>query len=120
MSVALGNAAITLGLLACVTAVGVIVAGLRTSRSDLLIWARPLATASLVASLVAVTVMQVALLTNDTSLKYVADEGSSRTPFPFNVATMWSALEGSILLWGLLLSIFTVAVASKYRKRLTD
>ncbi|MFN8051901.1 MAG: heme lyase CcmF/NrfE family subunit [Acidimicrobiales bacterium] len=120
MSVALGNAAITLGLLACVAGVAVLVAGLRRSNPAQLVWSRPLASVALLGSIIAVGIMQVALLTNDTSVKYVADEGSSKTPFPFNVATMWSALEGSILLWGLLLTIFTVAVAAKFRRRLTD
>ena len=38
----------------------------------------------------------------------------------FNVATMWSALEGSILLWALILAGFTVHVARKFRQRLSD
>jgi len=120
MSVAVGNAAITLGLVACLAGVAVLVRGLRRHDDRPLVLARPLSTLALVAAVVAVGVMQVALLTNDTSVRYVADEGSSSTPFPFNVATMWSALEGSILLWGLLLTVFTVAVAAKFRRRLTD
>jgi cytochrome c-type biogenesis protein CcmF len=120
MSVALGNAAITLALVACVLGVGALVVGLRRGDQSLLIWARPASTTALVGVALAVGVMQIALLTNDTSVKYVADEGSKTTPFPFNVATMWSALEGSILLWGLLLAAFTVAVATKFKRRLTD
>lgn len=120
MSVALGNAAITLGLVACVVGVTVLVVGVRSSNVRLLVLARPVASLSLTAAIIAVGVMQIALLTNDTSVKYVADEGSSATPFPFNVATMWSALEGSILLWGLLLTVFSVAVVSKFKRRLDD
>ena len=120
MSVALGNAAITLGLVACIIGVGTLVLGLRRGDEKLLIWSRPVSTVALVAAVAAVGVMQIALLTNDTSVKYVAEAGSKRTPFPFDVATMWSALEGSILLWGLLLTIFTAAVAAKFRRRLTD
>ena len=37
--------------------------------------------------------MQVALLTDDFSLAYVANHHSSNTPFPFDVATAWAALE---------------------------
>jgi cytochrome c-type biogenesis protein CcmF len=64
--------------------------------------------------------MQRALITRDFSLEYVANNGSSATPAVYNVATMWSALEGSILLWGLVLAGFTVAVVIKFRDRLTD
>ncbi len=120
MSVLLGNAAISLGLAACVVGIGALLIGLRSGKEKLLLWARPMSTLALVAALGAVGVMQVALLTNDTSVKYVAEEGSKTTPFPFDVATMWSALEGSILLWGVLLTAFTVAVAAKFKSRLTD
>ena len=42
---------------------------------------------------------------------YVADNGSRRrTPPLFNFATLWSALEGSILLWALILAGYTAAV----------
>ena len=37
--------------------------------------------------------MQLALLTDDFSLAYVANHHSSNTPFPFDVATAWAALE---------------------------
>mgnify|MGYP002682116518 CR=1 FL=1 len=46
--------------------------------------------------------------------------GSSRTPALYNVATLWSALEGSIILWALVLSGYLVAVLRKFRDRLTD
>jgi cytochrome c-type biogenesis protein CcmF len=60
--------------------------------------------------------MQIALLSDDFSLAYLANHHSSTTPFPFDVATAWAALEGSILLWGLVLAVFTWAVAVRYRK----
>ena len=66
-----------------------------------------------VASMVA---MEVALLSDDFSLVYVANHHSTTTPFPFDLATGWAALEGSIVLWGLVLAGFTWAVVSKYRK----
>ena len=44
-------------------------------------------------------VMARALITRDFTVAFVAQNGSSRTPPLFNVATLWSALEGSILLW---------------------
>ena len=45
---------------------------------------------------------------------------SKHTPFPFNVATLWSALEGSILLWATVLAGYLVAIALKFRNRATD
>ena len=71
-------------------------------------------------AVVAVIAMQRALITRDFSVSFVHDNGSARTPRLFNVATMWSALEGSILLWALVLSGFTLHVARKFRHRLSD
>jgi hypothetical protein len=51
-------------------------------------------------AVLAVAAMERALITRDFSLEYVANNGSHSTPALFNVATLWSALEGSIMLWG--------------------
>jgi len=59
----------------------------------------------------AVTVMQTALLTDDFSVKYVAEHSISTSPTWVKVATMWAALEGSILLWAWLLSGYTALLA---------
>ncbi len=70
----------------------------------------------LAGAVVAMVAMQLALLTDDFSLAYVANHHASTTPFPFDVATAWAALEGSIILWGLVLAGFTWAVLRRYRK----
>ena len=74
----------------------------------------------LAGALIAVFAMQRALQVRDYSLAYVQEVGSSTTPTLYNVAAMWSALEGSILLWVLVLAIFTAAVAWRFRKRVDD
>ena len=74
----------------------------------------------LAGALIAVFAMQRALQVRDYSLAYVQDVGSSTTPTLYNVAAMWSALEGSILLWVLVLAGFTAAVAWRFRKRVDD
>jgi len=68
----------------------------------------------LAGALVAMGAMQVALLSDDFTLAYVANHHSSATPFPFDVATAWAALEGSIILWGLVLAVFTRVVARRH------
>ncbi|HWL45540.1 MAG TPA: heme lyase CcmF/NrfE family subunit [Ilumatobacter sp.] len=73
-----------------------------------------------IGALLSVVAMQVALQQRDYSLKYVQDVGSYTTPWLYNVAAMWSALEGSILLWVAVLAGFTAAVAWRFRKRSAD
>ncbi|MEJ7800217.1 MAG: heme lyase CcmF/NrfE family subunit [Ilumatobacter sp.] len=71
-------------------------------------------------ALIAVFAMQRALETRDYSLAYIQDVGNSTTPGIYNIAAMWSALEGSILLWVLVLAGFTAAVAWRFRARADD
>jgi len=68
----------------------------------------------------AVIMMQRALITRDFSMAYIQQVGSADTPALYNIAAMWSALEGSILLWSLILAGFTAAVAWRFRKRTDD
>lgn len=119
MNLALGTAGLVLGLAASILGVGVAVSGLR-GRPDRLLLLRPIAVVGLLGALASFAAMEIALLTNDTTVRFVAEHGSSKTPFPFSAATLWSALEGSILLWALILCGYTVAVANKFRSRLRD
>ena len=67
-----------------------------------------------------VAVMQYALITHDFSLAYVAQNNATFTPLLYSITGMWSALEGSLLLWTLLLSGLIVAVTRYYRGRNDD
>ena len=74
----------------------------------------------LAGALMAVIAMQRALHMRDYSLAYIQQVGSRATPELYNIAAMWSALEGSILLWVVILAGFTAAVAWRFRKRTND
>ena len=116
-NVALGSAAVAAGLGAAL--MGLVVTGLGLT-GHLRFWlrySRQLTFLMAAAAVMAVVVMERALITRDFTVKFVADNGSSTTPPVFNVATLWSALEGSILLWALVLCGYAVAVAAKFSKR---
>ncbi len=49
--------------------------------------------------------LEVGLLTDDFSIAYIANHSSTSTPLLFKFASAWGALEGSILLWGLVLGL---------------
>jgi cytochrome c-type biogenesis protein CcmF len=74
----------------------------------------------LAGALLSVIAMQRALQVRDYSLDYVQKVGSNSTPTLYNVAAMWSALEGSILLWVVVLAGFTGAIAWRFRGRADD
>src|SRR5438128_7474922 len=60
--------------------------------------------------------MVAALLSNDFHLRYVAENSSRETPAFFKVLALWSADDGSLLLWNLILAGFVAAVAFRFRK----
>jgi len=116
----LGHTAVLLGLLACTAGIVTLAFGLRTGQANLLRSGRSYAWLVLAAAVLAVVVMERALITHDFSLSYVAANGSRETPLLFTVSSLWGALAGSILLWTLVLSLYTAGVVVKFRTRATD
>ena len=74
----------------------------------------------LVAAALAAGAMEHALISRDFSLAYVAQNDGQGTPLLFRITGMWSALQGSILLWTLILTGYLAAVAWHFRRRATD
>lgn len=62
--------------------------------------------------------LEYALLSNDFSVLYVAQNSSSELPAFYRFSALWGAHEGSVLLWILLLSFWSIAAISLYKKRL--
>ena len=74
----------------------------------------------LVGAVVATVAMQRALLTHDFSIAFVAANNSRATPLLYTITGMWSALAGSILLWGLILAGYIVAMVWRFRRQASD
>ncbi len=74
--------------------------------------ARLTAVGVFLAATTAVVVMIAALLTDDFSVKYVAEHSRIDSPVWVKVVTLWAALEGSILLWAWLLTAYAAVMAT--------
>jgi cytochrome c-type biogenesis protein CcmF len=120
MNAVLGQSAVLLGLLAALMGAGTLAVALVGDKPAQLRNGRMYVWLVLGAAVLAVAAMQRALVTHDFSLKYVADNNSVSTPLLFSITGMWSALEGSILLWALVLSGYLAAVAYWFRDRRRD
>ena len=119
-NVALGSVAVAVGLVAAVGGAGAAILGLVGVRREWLRDARLMIAIMMGAAILAFAIMERALITRDFSVQFVAENGSSTTPALFNFATLWAALEGSILLWTLVLCGYVVVVAIKFRDKGTD
>ncbi|GBD84613.1 cytochrome c-type biogenesis protein CcmF [bacterium BMS3Abin02] len=60
--------------------------------------------------ILSIIALEIALLTNDFSVAYVANNSTSSTPLLYKMASAWAALEGSIVLWGVILAVFVATV----------
>ncbi len=86
-------------------------AGPLTGRRAWTAVARPAAAGQFVFVAVAFGFLTYAFLVNDFSVAYVASNSNSELPLMYRVSAVWGAHEGSLLLWALMLSLWTVAVA---------
>ena len=87
------------------------IVGLARRDGRLLVSARLAAVALFLALTASLAVMETALLTDDLSVKYVADTSSIFSPLWVKIVTLWAALEGSILLWSWMLAGYTALLA---------
>ena len=73
--------------------------------------AKPAAFALNLSLLTAFACLTAAFVLNDFSVLYVAQHSNTQLPLPYRVAAVWGGHEGSLLLWVLMLGLWTLAVA---------
>ena len=73
--------------------------------------ARPTAFGQLFFMIVSYGILTTAFIKHDFSVLYVASNSNTHLPFMYLIAGVWGSHEGSLLLWALILSLWTAAVA---------
>jgi cytochrome c-type biogenesis protein CcmF len=114
----LGHGVVALALLAALSGAVLGFIGAWRRRDDMAAWAERLTYAVLALVVVAVCLMEIALVRHDFSVRFVADVGSRETPLFYTIISLWGALEGSILLWALFLTVYAAAFLRATRGRL--
>ncbi len=107
----LGQIALILALLVAVLQAVLPLAGAQRDKSAWMGVARPAAYAQLVLVLGAFAILTVAFVTQDFSVKYVAENSNSLLPLMYRYTAVWGAHEGSLLMWALVLAVWTATVA---------
>jgi cytochrome c-type biogenesis protein CcmF len=85
--------------------------GAARNNAVLMAMARPIASGHFVFVALAFCCLAYAFLNNDFSVQYVAEHSNSQLPMHYRFAAIWGGHEGSLLLWTLILTIWTVAVS---------
>ncbi|WP_394754258.1 heme lyase CcmF/NrfE family subunit [Crenothrix sp.] len=81
--------------------------------------ARPAAFAQLLFMAISYGCLTYCFLVHDFSVKYVASNSNTALPTLYLVSGVWGAHEGSLLLWALVLTIWTALVA-RFSQRIPD
>jgi len=113
----LGYAATVVGFVLALYGAIAGVIGVRTGRADWLRTGERAAVGIWILITACIALMLYAFLTFDFSVRYVAMNTNRGTPFYYRITALWGALEGSIVLWAWMLSIYTLIVVVRYRRR---
>ncbi len=85
--------------------------GAQTGNKALIATARPAAHGQFLFLILAFIALTVAFMQDDFSVLYVANNSNTELPTAFKFAAVWGAHEGSLLLWALILGVWTSSVA---------
>jgi cytochrome c-type biogenesis protein CcmF len=106
-----GHLALVLALMLSILLAVVPLAGTFTHRVLWMRASRPLAAGVFFFLLVAFVVLSWAFWHDDFSVRYVVNQSNSLLPWYYKLSAVWGGHEGSLLLWGLVLAGWMLAVA---------
>jgi cytochrome c-type biogenesis protein CcmF len=115
----LGQVALLLALLVAALQAVLPLVGAQRGIAPWIAVARPAAYAQLALVALAFAILTHAFVVQDFSVQYVAENSNSLLPWYYRYTAVWGAHEGSLLLWALILAVWTALVA-RFSRRLPD
>jgi cytochrome c-type biogenesis protein CcmF len=115
----LGQFALILALLLAIIQAALPLIGAARGKQSWIAVAAPAGQAQFIFVAIAFCCLAYLFITNDFSVLNVATNSNSRLPLHYRLAATWGSHEGSLLLWALMLSLWTVAV-SLFSRHLPD
>ena len=106
----LGHFALIIALSLTVMQSVVPLVGASTGRRELMAVAIPTARAQFLFTLISFACLTYAFIAKDFSVQYVAINSNAELPTHYRISAVWGSHEGSLLLWSLILSGWTLAV----------
>jgi len=106
----IGHFALILALVLSLVQAVVPMIGANRNRMSLMAVGRPAAQGQLVFLIISFACLTYAFVTSDFTVRLAAANSHSATPLIYKITGVWGNHEGSLLLWALSLSLWTVAV----------
>ncbi|MFM1891159.1 MAG: hypothetical protein RLZ44_236, partial [Pseudomonadota bacterium] len=116
----LGQIALILALVMAMVQAIFPLAGAQRRNLTWMALAKPAARAQLLFVAVAYACLTYVFLTKDFSVAYAAHNSNSKTPTIYQISGVWGAHEGSLLLWALILALWSGAVTLFTRRLPVD
>lgn len=111
----IGQIALILALLLALAQFILPLIGAQTGNTALLAVTRPAVFGQALFVAIAFAILTWAFMVQDFSIAYVANNSNLHLPWYYRFSAVWGAHEGSLLLWVLILNVWTVAVAALSR-----
>jgi cytochrome c-type biogenesis protein CcmF len=108
----IGHFALILALCIAIIQTVFPIAGAQLGYSRWIAIARPAAYGQFFLVLISYICLTMVFINHDYSVLYAAANSNSQLPFLYLISGVWGAHEGSLLLWALILSVWTAAVAT--------
>jgi cytochrome c-type biogenesis protein CcmF len=108
-----GQIALVLALLIAIVQSTLPMIGAQRGLSPWMAVARPAAWMQLILVAIAYALLTWAFVVQDFSLQYVAQNSNSLLPMMYRLSAVWGAHEGSLLLWALILALWSAALAAR-------
>jgi cytochrome c-type biogenesis protein CcmF len=115
-----GKACLILALAVCLYGIGASLYGARARRREWVASGRRAVYALAGTSAVAFVILEAAFLRSDFSFALVTSHSSTTTPAFYRATAVWSSQEGSLLLWLMLLSLWSSLILYATRRRLRE
>src|SRR5688572_22168836 len=113
----IGQFALALAFVVTMYSVAASLLGIRIKSDKLIASGRNAALAVFVAMTTSFAALAYLFVTSDFSISYVAEHSNRDLPMYFKISAIWSGQEGSLLLWGWMLTAYTaLVVVQNWRK----
>jgi len=115
-----GAICLAVALAICLYGIAASLHGARSGRRDWVASGRRSVYALAGVLAVAMAILQAAFVRSDFSFELVATHSSATTPLFYRLTAVWSSQEGSLLLWVLLLALWSSAILFLTRRKLRE
>ncbi len=106
----IGHFALIIALCLALVQTVVPILGAQTNTSQWIAVAKPAARGQFLFLVISYICLTYSFIKNDFSVLYVANNANTALPLQYKISAVWGAHEGSLLLWVLMLGIWTFAV----------